>query len=127
MSDIKIRIWDNKLRKYIAHPMALFSNLHHDKENYEFELWTGHFDRNNVEIYEGDRVKCDPEHITNLLKADKNPDYTDAEVMRFSGVIKVGQAGIGAVPFSDFVTCDCCPCGLTVIGNKRDADHNLKQ
>lgn len=120
---IKFRVWDTKnqkwtdSRKRCCHISYTTENFGLNKR-FIFQQFTGVFDINNKEIYEGDIVKTDPNHICLLLRSDDNcPDYTHGEVTWLKQSFKVCQYKVGAAYLGDYSTCNCCPCGFEVIGN----------
>src|SRR3990167_1661585 len=147
---LKFRVWDAENKKILSwseiwHSVVLLPREHLDGFNkdvyfpfislaiqspetkYIVQQFTGYKDNNNKEIYEGDIVKTDPAHITNLLRFDENPVYTKGEIMWLCGGFKVGQSGIGATWLGNFVACHCCPCGLEIIGNVLENPELLEE
>ena len=114
---IKFRVWDTKLQKMMGwNPFIRF-----DDSDYVVQQFTGLLDSNNKEIYEGDIVKTDPNHFTAIFKATKESEeyteYTKGQVRWLNEGFAVCQEYIGATRISEYSDCDCCPCGLEVIGN----------
>ena len=137
---LKFRVWDVENKKMLAwsdiwYSVVLLPREHLDNINkdiwfpfislaikspetkYVVQQFTDLKDKNNKEIYEGDIVKTDPNHITNLIKADENSFYTKGKIMWLCQGFKVCQSKIGATWLGDFAACDCCSCGLEIIGN----------
>lgn len=123
--EIKFRVWDKKEKRFFYKDYEIYIKTGcmvdkariKNKIDFVIQQFTGLKDKNNRSIYEGDIVKADPNHITNLLKADENSLYTKGQIMWLCSGFKVGQSGLGATWLGDFATCNCCPCGLEVIGN----------
>lgn len=119
MKQLKFRIWNKRTKKFT------FLDLEGPYEYCESNEWnifqqsTGLFDKNYKDIYEGDLVKTDPNHFTNIMKADENIAYTKGEIKWLREGFEVCQWGakFGATKLSDYSSCDCHPCGLEVIGN----------
>lgn len=59
----KYRIWDKRINEWNTGRLSVTVNgkstLEFDSERYIFQIFTGQIDKNSVEIFEGDIVKCD--------------------------------------------------------------------
>jgi hypothetical protein len=89
-----------------------------EEKRHEIVRFTGYLDINNVEIYEGDYVRNDPDNIMLKILAEPPGDYTHGEVRFISGGFNVCQYHLGRTLFETFVFCDCCPCALEIVGNR---------
>jgi uncharacterized phage protein (TIGR01671 family) len=136
---IKFRTWDIERKSFIYSDKRdletqLFRLYDFLKEcfklgHYDVSLqqFTGCFDKNKRDIYEGDIVKTDPEHISLILRSNENcPEYTHGQIKWLCEAWKVCQGGIGAAYMGDYSTCGCCPCGLEIIGNIFENPELLK-
>ena len=136
--NIKFRTWDTKTKKWLEeippeeymldcdewhHPDDMdsmrcpASPLQDFKGRLVHQMFTGLIDKNKKEIYEGDLVKADLSHVTLKLKLDETAEYTCGEVRWVNAAFKVCQKNLGACYLSEFSACDCCSCGLEVVGN----------
>ena len=58
MRTIKFRVYDKEKKEYVKGPIILSDNgVFVDSEHYAVEQFTGLFDKNGKEIYEGDIVR----------------------------------------------------------------------
>ena len=122
--EIKFRYWDLVAEKMLDDDAFETNNLPGDVEVMQY---TGLKDKNGKEIFEGDVVKTDPDHLALKLKSpewdrerkekDYRLDYTKGQVMWQNSGWWIGEWYIGATMMNEFALCDCHPCGLEVIGN----------
>jgi uncharacterized phage protein (TIGR01671 family) len=132
MNNLKFRVWvkeskyfiypDNfgymsfaiRMDGLIIHLSGKIPIFGHDND-YIIQQFTGLKDKNGREIYVGDIVKTDTNHET--YQVWSVPEYTSGEIKFINWSYKVCETGIGATHLGDFATCDCCNCGLEIIGN----------
>lgn len=134
MRQFKFRVWDGKAfltaddfclfpednGNFLPRRIGEYGSLH-DIERATVQQWTGLRDSEGENIYEGDIVKTDSNHFTALLQttreSEEYTEYTKGEVRWWNEGFALCQENIGATRISEYGFCDCCPCGLTIIGN----------
>lgn len=134
----KFRVWDKANGRFIVPTderikgATFFLTKHGelwvepDDDNYVFQLGSGVIDKNHREIYEGDIVRIDPDHMVNILSMDV-VRYDKGEVKFINSCLCVCQAYLGRVPLETYAMCSCCPCGLEVIGNVYENPEMVSQ
>lgn len=120
---IRFRAWDKNHECFVPNfywyldPIGRARWVDDDSEAKDLVIQqsTGLYDKKNQEIYEGDLVKINKKHIAYWLQ--NAPEYSCGEIAFVNTSFSVRQKMIGRTELNDFVFCDCCPCGLEVIGN----------
>lgn len=130
---LKFRAWDAK--KKIFHPdfvgfhiigeVTAFGLLNQycleDYNSLIITQFTGLVDKNGKDIYEGDLVTQDMSHEASVLReifqSENAAKYTRGEVHWMNEGFSVCNKECGVTPLSEFVTCNCHPCALEVVGN----------
>lgn len=134
MRQFKFRVWDEQVKR-MSLPFGISDSFVEwtdgdismslefglSKKRLIIQQFTDLQDSEGKDIYEGDIVKTDPNHFTALLQttreSEEYTEYTKGEVRWWNEGFALCQENIGAVRISEYSSCDCCPCGLTIIGN----------
>jgi uncharacterized phage protein (TIGR01671 family) len=123
----KFRVWDNNEKKFLDYD-CYFNHLNFnkftcfdrwfntDEEDIVIQQYTGYLDKNKKEIYEGDIVRTYDNHPCALCNLDYYK-YTNGVVRYYNAAFHICQMYVGGNEMKHYITCDCCPCGLEVIGN----------
>lgn len=138
---IKFRIWSKERKQWVKNGTVIdgdgrvFTLYYQREENGQLfpiiseyphddaiiQQFTGLLGKDNKEIYEGDIVKTDPDHFVAKLRArresEEYTEYTKGQVRWWNEGFAICQEYIGATRISEYSDCDCCPCGLEIIGN----------
>lgn len=100
-------------------------------DRFVLQQYTGLKDKNNKEIYEGDIVKTDPTHVCALFESTRESErfahYSCGEVKWWNAGFAVCEKGVGTTRISEYSACDCCPCGLEIIGNTYQSPELLEK
>ena len=139
--EFKFRVWDIKRKCFLQkenHEHAItgggkllvsesdwYQGLQSvDVDNYIIQQFTGRKDKNNKEIYEGDIVKTNKDHLCTIDV--RWVEYTKGVITWVCQSFKVCQWYIGANLLDVYAVCDCCPCGLEIIGHVCENPELLK-
>lgn len=131
MRKFKFRAWDTQLKKFFDLKNAMVIGLDGNivlmtnqgpypypvaggHERFVLQQFTGLIDKNSKEVFEGDTVRTDPNHPSLLMGAAA---YTEGEIVFYSGGFHICQKEVGGEEVAKYQLCDCCPCGLEVIGH----------
>jgi uncharacterized phage protein (TIGR01671 family) len=121
---LKFRYWDKILKVFFYSDAFDFPNKIEQLASFfkkaalyaeEIDQWTGVKDINNKDIYCGDIVKTVEKHASVGLFG--HTKYERGEIMWIREGFCVGEKYLGSANLSDYVMCDCCGCGLEVIGS----------
>lgn len=122
---ITFRVWntqakawvqsDGKQRFGVFGPLNTLTNSF-SEDGLVFLRGSGLTDKSGQEIFKGDIVKTDPNHITLVLSLN-TVEYTNGVVTYINSGFNICQPYVGRVNMEEYKVCDCCPCGLEIIGN----------
>ena len=119
----KFRLYDEKYRCWSNEPIMAYPGSPLVKQGHVIQWWTGLVDIRNKEIYEGDivkTVKCDATTIFDSC------EYTCGQITWLREAFCICQPHVGGNEISNYVSCDCCPAPLEVIGNIFDNPELLE-
>lgn len=123
--ELKFRVWCPLLKRFALDTEDGYVYQEDDFRNGTFivgcdngqviQQSTGLNDKNGRVIYEGDIVKTSPDYISILFSAAA--EYSAGEVRWWNEGFALCQKNVGATRISEYSHCNCCPCGLEIIGN----------
>ncbi len=116
----KFRFWSTNFKKWIQPRLWVQGNNDLIAElegagEIIIQQFTGVLDKNEKPIFEGDFVKILSSNVSIILCGE--PNYTRGEVIWLCESWKICQKIIGASYLGDYISCNCCPAQIKVIGN----------